>query len=180
MAALVARWAIPSPEQVRRGASKNRATAAEMAERRRVTRWLIETAGRPLSRRGNAYRAEALLGLPKTEQAFRLIEEATLWLRDEGLVPWESIRDGRRQVIPHGRWVSLAEQLDWISRSHELDLWADAPVQAQVWIEKEDLADALSETARALGLDIYPRRASRAPGSSARRSRPPAATVARS
>jgi hypothetical protein len=156
MAGLVAKWGIPTPEQVANGAKKRRATKQEMVERRDVTRWLIETAGRELSRRGVAYRAEALLGLPKTEPAFRLIEEATLDLRDDGEVPWESIRDGRRQVIHHGRWGSTVERLRFVADHHKVDLWADAPVQAQVWIEKEDLAEAITPRARALGLDVYP------------------------
>ena len=82
MGGLVANWRIPTPRQVAHGVTKRRATKAEIAERLTVTQWLMETAGRALSRRGVAYRAEALLGLPKTAQAFRLIEEATLTLRD--------------------------------------------------------------------------------------------------
>jgi hypothetical protein len=156
MAALVARWAIPTPEEAARGKRKARATAAEMEERGEVARWLVATAGRRLSRRGVAYRAEALLGLPKTDKAFRYIEEATLAERDNGGIAWELIRDGRRQVIRHGRWDSLAEHVRAAADHHELDLWADAPVQGQAWIEKEDLADALAERARALGLDVYP------------------------
>jgi len=156
MAGLVAKWAIPTPEQAKAGIKKGRATAQEMTERHLVTRWLVATAGRSLSRRGVAYRAESLLGLPKTANAFRLIEEATLYLRDEGLIPWEAIRDGRRHVIHHGRWGSLAERLRSVAEFHTVDLWMDAPVQAQVWIEKEDLADALAEKARDLGLDTYP------------------------
>ena len=82
-----------------------------MAERRRVTRWLVETAGRPLSRRGVAYRAETLLGPPKTEHAFRLIEEMTLTLRDDADLVGVDPGRARRQVIRHGRWSSLAEAL---------------------------------------------------------------------
>jgi hypothetical protein len=156
MAALVAKWAIPAAEQAQNGATKARATKAEMAERSEVTRWLIETAGRPLSRRGVAYRAEALLDLPKTVKAFRYIEEETLTLRDNGLIPWEMVRDGRRQMIPHGRRRSLAEHVRYEARDHRLDLWVNTEVQAHVGIEKEDLADALSERARGLGLDVYP------------------------
>lgn len=156
MAGLVAKWAIPTPEQAAVGARKGRATAQEMRERRLVTRWLVETAGRPLTCRGVPYRAAALLGLPKTDKAFRLIEEATLYLRDEGLIPWSAIRDGRRQVIPCGRWNSLDEHMRYVADHHKLELWTDAPVQAQVWIEKQDLANALAPRAHGIGLDVYP------------------------
>lgn len=102
MAGLTAKWRFATPN------NKPRATDAEMAERYLVTWWLIERAGRPLSWRGVADRAASLLGLPKTEKAFRYIEEATLALRDSGLVrSWESIRDGRCRTVYHGRAAGL-------------------------------------------------------------------------
>jgi hypothetical protein len=61
-----------------------------------------------LSCRRVAYRAASLLGLPKTEKAFRYIEEATLALRDSGLVrSWESIRDGHCETLYDGRAADL-------------------------------------------------------------------------
>ena len=159
MAGLVAKWAIPPPGSRR---TKARATKAEMAERGRVTRWLIETAGRALSRRGVAYRAESLLDLPKTEKAFRLIEEMTLTLRDDGEIPWRLIRDGRRSVIwnSRGEWESVDEfiesSLERALHGYDRNPWMDTDVQGQVWMEKEDLADALGETAEDLGLDVHP------------------------
>jgi polysaccharide biosynthesis transport protein len=103
LAGLTAKWRFATPK-----GKKPRATDAEMAERYLVTWWLIETAGHPLSCRGVAYRAASLLGLPKTEKAFRYIEEATLALRDSGLVrSWESIRDGRCETLYDGRAADL-------------------------------------------------------------------------
>jgi hypothetical protein len=163
MTTLVAKWGLLTPEQREaakkedRKVTEHRATEQEMAERREVVEWLVKTAGRPLSRRGVAYRAEVLLGYPKTAHAFRLIDAMTVTLREDGTIPFAAIRDGRRRVLYHGRWDKLAEHLEAAADRHRLDLWADAPVQAQVWIEKADLADALSTRAsEELGLSVYP------------------------
>lgn len=162
MAGLVAKWAIPTPEELDRARraghklTKPRATAEELAERREVTTWLVETAGRSLSRRGVAYRAEALLGLPKTHKAFRLIEEMTLTLREEGAIPWSSIRDGRRTATRWVRIQSLSEYLRRWATRNRLDSWQDAEVQCQLWVAKADLASALEPVAMRLMVDLYP------------------------
>src|SRR5436309_3525787 len=127
LAALVAKWQIPTY-----GAHKHRATDREMAERAVVTRWLITTADRRLSRRGVAYRASALLGLPKTEKAFDLIENMTLSLRDSGLVDWDLIRDGRRTALfTNQNRTGIPHTLRSSRANHWLDLWEGAIVQGQ-------------------------------------------------
>jgi succinoglycan biosynthesis transport protein ExoP len=98
LAGLIDKWRFAAPT-----GKKPRATDVEMAERYLVTWWLIETAGRSLSCRDVAYRAASLLGLPKTEKAFRYIEDATLALGDSGLV--RSFRS--RGSLPDGRWQTL-------------------------------------------------------------------------
>jgi hypothetical protein len=157
LAGVVASWHLPTPaELLEHPATKDRATPQEMAERRAATWWLMTNHGKPLSCRGVAYRAEALLGLPKTEQAFRYIQEATLDLRDSRLIDYGAIRDGRRTTLYHGRWPSLDEMLCAQADTFELDLWSDAPVQAMVWIEKTDLGAAIHPKAQALGVDVHP------------------------
>jgi hypothetical protein len=154
---VVASWHLPTPaELLKHPAPKKRATPREMAERRAVTWWLMTTHGKPLSCRGVGYRAEALLGLPKTDHAFRYIEEATLHLRDSFLIDYGMIRDGRRTTLYCGRWQSLDAMLDYESTAFTLDLWSEAPVQAMVWIEKTDLGTAIHPRATALGLHVYP------------------------
>jgi hypothetical protein len=166
LAGLVAKWGLLTPEQRDAAAEagkeirEHRATKREMEARAEVTRWLVESAGRQLSRRGVAYRAEALLGLPKTSHAFRLIEEMTVTLRELGPgrdgIEWDAIRDGRRTVIRHRRSSDLRVFIEAVGKNHRLDLWAKTKVQAQVWIEKADLASALFWTADDLGLNVYP------------------------
>ena len=152
LAGLVAKWGVPAPGSA---AKKPRATATEMAQRHVATWWLMTTAGRPLSVRGVAYRAEALLALPKTENAFRLIEEATVDLRDSALASWSLIRDGRRSVSWHDRREDISHTLEIAQDDHRLDLWAQAPLQAQVWIEKEGLVGAIAPRAHEIGLNVY-------------------------
>ncbi len=159
---MTANWPILTPEEVKRARdagvnpTKPRASAQELAERRIATSWLTTTADRPLSRRGVAYRAEALLGLPKTETVCGYIEYCTHELRDSGLLDWELIRDGRRTTLRHGRYNDVPDALRALAHWYERVLWADAPVKAQVWIEKEDIATALAPHAQALGLDVWP------------------------
>jgi hypothetical protein len=66
------------------------------------------------------------------------------------------IRDGRRTTLRHGRWDNLEHMLLAQTKYYRRELWAEAPYQAQVWIEKAGLADALHEKARALGVHVYP------------------------
>jgi hypothetical protein len=127
-----------------------------MAQRHVATWWLMTESGRKLSVRGVAYRAESLLGLPKTESAFRLIETATVDLRDSGLASWNLIRDGRRTVTWHGRRDDVRQTLRLAHGNHRLDLWAHTPVQAQVWLEKGGLLGAIAPRASQLGLCVYP------------------------
>ena len=154
LAALFAGWGIPHDPDVK----KARASQREMAERYTLTWWLIENAvkaGQVLTPRGCAYAAETL-ALPKTEEAFRLIEEATLALRDSYLVPWDALRDGRRRAIRHSRWSNIPSLLTYYAQRYTRDLWADAPVVPQIWIEKQGVADALEDFGEVVGINIYP------------------------
>ena len=75
----------------------------------------MTTHGKPLSRRGIAYRAEALLGLPKTEPA---------------------IRDGRRVTLYHGRWPSLMAKLQY--EAEALSVIVDGRAGPSHGMDRED------------------------------------------
>jgi hypothetical protein len=108
------------------------------------------------TRLGRAYFSSQVL--PKSDAAFRRVEEDVLALRDSGLVAWEAIADGSRRVLHHGRFASTVEALEWLAETYRRDLWTRAPVQGQVWVEKFGIAAALADHAHALGLDVLPAR----------------------
>jgi hypothetical protein len=140
---------------------KPRATDDVVAERRAVVAVVLERALRsgdgPLTSRGAAYALETL-GLPKTREAFRRVEEAALALRDSALVPWEAVADGSRRVLHHGRFADPQDALEVLAENYRRDLWAEAPIQVQVWVEKAGIASALAGHTHALGVDLLPAR----------------------
>jgi hypothetical protein len=107
--------------------------------------------------RGVGYLLEGL-GLPKTEIVFRRIGEDVLTLRDSGLMPWETVADGSRRILRHGRFDDAEHALAWLAETYERVLWKDALVQAQVWVGKAGIAEILAEHAHLLGLDVLPTR----------------------
>jgi hypothetical protein len=81
-----------------------------------------------------------------------------LALRDSGLIAWETIADGSRRVIHHGRFASTADALRWLTGEYRRDLWAKAPAHVQVWVEKAGSAEGLAGHAHSLGVSVYPAR----------------------
>jgi hypothetical protein len=149
-------------DEARLGASgrKARATYALLAERRAIVVITAERAyrqGDRLTSRGVSYRLEEF-GLPKTEKAFDHIELEVLVCRDSGLLLWQAIADVSRRVLRHGRFADREHALAWLAENYERDLWAEADVQAQVWIGKGGIASQIAGHAHSLGLDVFPMR----------------------
>jgi hypothetical protein len=139
---------------------KSRSSEPAVAEHRAIVWFVAERAfadGNQLTSRGVAYVLEGL-GLPKTERVFRRIGEDVLALRDSGLIGWETIADGSRRILRHGRFRDTEHALGWLAETYERVLWKDAPVQAQVWVGKAGIAEILAPHAHSLGLDVLPTR----------------------
>jgi hypothetical protein len=137
---------------------KDRAADALLAERRAIAVITAERSyrqGDRLTTRGVSYRLVPL-GLPKTEKAFGHIGADVLRCRDSGLLVWEAIADVSRRVLRHGRFRDRAHALAWLAENYERDLWAEADVQAQVWIGKGGIATQIAAHAHSLGLDVFP------------------------
>lgn len=160
LAAAIERWAADERRLDGRG-RKTRSSDDAVAERRAViaieAEGVYEAGDGPLTSRGVAYRLE-VRGLPKADPLFRRVEEDVLALRDSGLIAWETIADGSRRILRHGRFADAADALGWLAGTYERDLWAEADVQAQVWVGKAGIGEQLAGHAFALGLDVLPTR----------------------
>ena len=160
--AAIERWIADEQRFETRGGKrvKSRSSEPAVAERRAIA-WLVAEraydAGDQRTSRGVGYLLEGL-GLPKTEIVFRRIGEDVLALRDSGLMPWETVADGSRRILRHGRFRDAGHALAWLAEDYERVLWADAPVQAQVWVGKAGIAEILAPHAFSLGLDVLPTR----------------------
>ena len=134
---------------------EHRATANLMAERRAIVAMVINASQDMLTARGVAY---LLLndGLPKYDGPFRRVETSVLELRDSALIAWEKIADETRVVQRHNRWPDIQTALRTLANTYRRDLWAESPVQVQVWVEKRGVAAILAGHARLLGVDVFP------------------------
>jgi hypothetical protein len=124
--------------------SRGRPLDPEVAERRE---WVAETTERlqPASVRQIAYQAEVAGLIPKTENGFRRIQHDLLILRQQDVIDYDWISDNTRWMRKSRSYKGIDHFIRLSISTYRRDLWHDADVYVEIWIEKDALAGTVLE-----------------------------------
>ena len=105
---------------------------------------------------------EALAIYPKTgkadpaDQAYKWVSGLLVDARENGEFPWEGIIDSGRRSLTHWKGECLQDFSDGCqSAYYTLDPWRLQKYRIEVWVEKDDMADALGRIVRNLRIPVY-------------------------
>jgi hypothetical protein len=83
--------------------------------------------------------------VPKTEQGYDSVQRQLVAMRREGELPFDFIADGTRWQRKPSTWDSKADFLEHTLRAYRRDLWQSQGVRIEVWLEKDALADIVTD-----------------------------------
>ena len=91
-------------------------------------------------------------GLPKTEQAYDRVQEATVQMRLAGSLPYGKIADGSRTRTQVASYSNLGEALEHTQSFYRRDYWQSAPNRVEVWCEKDALTGVIQPICQEYGV----------------------------
>jgi hypothetical protein len=90
------------------------------------------------------------------DQAYKWVSALLVEARENGDFPWEGIIDSGRRSFPRWRGTSLKLFAESCQRaSYTLDPWLLQEHRIEIWVEKDDMADALDRMVEGLRIPIY-------------------------
>lgn len=119
-----------------------RATKAEMAHRYAALTRIVEDS-KPCSVRQVYYQATVSNLVAKTEQGYGKVQRALVKLRRDRTIGFDAITDNTRWQRKPRTFSGLDAALQETARFYRRDLWRDAPVYLEIWLEKDALAGVL-------------------------------------
>jgi hypothetical protein len=94
--------------------------------------------------RGIFYKLVSRGIVPKTEAGgYRPVQVQVLKMRREGLLEWSFVADGTRWMRKPASYDDVDDYLKRITRFYRRDLWQGQGARAEVWLEKDALADII-------------------------------------
>jgi hypothetical protein len=126
-----------------------------MEQRRQAICEIVEQ-NQPCPVRGVFYQMVAHGLIEKTEAGCAKVQDALLKLRMDGEVSWDWIVDESRIFFKQDAYASPEEALREWQAHYRRDLWADAPVTVQVWIEKRALAGLFTAALFDFCVPVFP------------------------
>lgn len=102
----------------------------------------------PVTLRGVFYRVMSAGAVEKTEAGYKKIGRQVLKLRRSGRIPYSWITDGTRYVVRPNTWDDLDEALYYTAAAYRRALWADQPVDVQVFTEKDAIRGVIESVTR--------------------------------
>jgi len=81
----------------------------------------------------------------KTEKGYGQVQTQVLKMRREGLLDWDFITDGTRWQRKPASWDTGEDFLRQMAHTYRRDLWQDQDVRVEIWLEKDALADIVSD-----------------------------------
>jgi hypothetical protein len=100
-------------------------------------------AERPLTIRGCFYRVMSRGLVPKSEAAYRRVQQRVLNMRRNGDLPYEWIADGTRWRIRPRTYTSVDLALEDAASSYRRALWHDQGVHVEIWSEKDAITSVI-------------------------------------
>lgn len=93
--------------------------------------------------------------IENTTRAYKRLGNIVNKARLAGLLDWDAIEDRTRNVRRNAWWESPAAALEALREQYRIDLWADQPRRAEIWIEKEALAGVISDLCHELDVPFF-------------------------
>jgi hypothetical protein len=119
---------------------RSRRTKAKMADIRKGLRAIVE-AEHPMTVRQVFYQAVVAGLIEKTEAEYnQTVARLLLEMRRAGEIPYSWVADNTRWQRKPTTYTGLAAFIDRHHHAYRRDLWAEADVYVEVWLEKEALA----------------------------------------
>ncbi len=91
-------------------------------------------------------------GLPKTEQAYDRVQEATVQMRLARRLPYGKIADGSRTRTQVASYSNLGEALEHTQSFYRRDYWQNSPYRVEVWCEKDALTGVIQPICNEYGV----------------------------
>jgi hypothetical protein len=91
------------------------------------------------------YKLETLGVVAKTEGGYRQVQTQVLRMRRENLLAWDFITDGTRWQRKPPTWDSGEDFMAQMANTYRRNLWQDHDVRVEVWLEKDALADIITD-----------------------------------
>ena len=107
----------------------------------------------PMSLRHLFYRL-VVLGIPKTENAYKGVGRRLLLLRRSGLVPQEWIVDNTRRPLVPMMWDSVSQMLSVMAEAYRENMWNRQSDHVQVWCESDSVGGVLAEITMKHGVSL--------------------------
>ena len=123
---------------------RKRATRAGMADRLSALIDIVVEM-QPMTVRQVFYQATVHGLVDKTEAGYGMVQRALADLRRRGQMPWHWIADNTRWQRKPVTDQGPAQALMRTARFYRKDLWADADVYVEVWLEKDALAGVVMD-----------------------------------
>ncbi len=123
---------------------RRRASKTEMEQRRQAL-FQIVSEMQPMTVRQVFYQATVKGIIDKTEAGYGKVQRALVDMRRAGQLPYEWIADNTRWQRKPSTYRDPSEAVRSIAQFYRKDLWADADVHVEIWLEKDALAGVVIE-----------------------------------
>jgi hypothetical protein len=94
------------------------------------------------------YQLESQGIVEKTEGGYRQVLKQVLKLRRANALPWSFISDGTRLQRKPSTFSDAGDYVEQMARQYRRNLWQYQIVRLEVWLEKDALADLVSDVTR--------------------------------
>lgn len=122
--------------------ARRRSTRAEVEDRRAALACIVSEMN-PMTVRQAFYQATISGVVEKSERGYATVQSDLVWLRRQGIVPFDWIVDNTRYPRGPRTWPSIADALSATARSYRKALWEESETVVQVWIEKDALSGVI-------------------------------------
>jgi hypothetical protein len=92
----------------------------------------------------------------KSDRGYRHVQHRVTDLRRRGLVPYGWISDATRRGFHTNTFASSAEFVRRMAGLYRADLWRDAGVYVEVWVESRSIAGIIVDECQDLAVSLYP------------------------
>src|SRR5262249_40298860 len=118
---------------------RERATKAEVEERRDALSWIIY-GGRPMTVRQVFYQATVRGLVEKAETGYGKVQLDLTKMRRDGSLPYDWLADNTRWQRKPLTFNSVEHALKATAEFYRKNLWANADCYVEIWLEKDALA----------------------------------------
>jgi len=92
----------------------------------------------------------------KTDNGYQQVQHRCAELRRTGALRYSWITDATRRGYHVATYTDEADFIREVSREYRADIWHDAEVYCEVWVESRSIAGVIEADCKRLGVSLYP------------------------